>query len=56
MSGHWLLQYTHRPKADQDKGVVSVLKRVPDLLRPDPPPPSGENPRPPMPIGTASPE
>ena len=42
--------------ADQDKGVVSVLKRVPDLLRPDPPPPSGENPRPPMPIGTASPE
>jgi len=42
--------------ADQDKGVFSVLKRIPDLLRPDPPAPSGENPRPPLPIGTASPE
>jgi hypothetical protein len=31
-------------------------KRIPDLLRPDPPAPTGETPRPPMPIGTASPE
>jgi hypothetical protein len=42
--------------ADQDKGVFSALKRIPDLLRPDPPAPSGETPRPPMPVGTASPE
>ena len=42
--------------ADQDKGVFSALKRIPDLLRPDPPAPTGESPRPPMPVGTASPE
>jgi hypothetical protein len=42
--------------ADQDKGVFSVLKRIPDLLRPDPPAPTGETPRPPMPVGTASSE
>ena len=41
--------------ADQDKGVFSALKRIPDLLRPDPAP-TGETPRPPMPVGTASPE
>jgi hypothetical protein len=44
------------PTADQDKGVFSALKRIPDLLRPDPPAPPGETPRPPMPVGTASPE
>jgi len=44
------------PTADQDKGVFSALKRMPDLLRPDPPAPTGETPRPPMPVGTASPE
>src|SRR5262249_61021710 len=45
------------PTADQDKGVFSALKRIPDLLRPDPPPaPTGETPRPPMPVGPASPE
>jgi hypothetical protein len=44
------------PTADQDKGVFSTLKRIPDLLRPDPPAPTGETPRPPMPVGTASPE
>jgi hypothetical protein len=44
------------PMADQDKGVFSALKRIPDLLRPDPPAPTGETPRPPMPVGTASPE
>jgi len=44
------------PTADQDKGVFSALKRIPDLLRPDPPAPTGETPRPPMPVGTASPE
>jgi len=44
------------PTADQDKGVFSALKRIPDLLRPDPPAPTGEIPRPPMPVGTASPE
>jgi hypothetical protein len=43
------------PTADQDKGVFSALKRIPDLLRPDPPA-STETLRPPMPVGTASPE
>ena len=43
------------PTAEQDKGVFSALKRIPDLLRPDPAP-TGETPRPPMPVGTASPE
>jgi hypothetical protein len=42
--------------ADQDKDVFSALKRIPDLLRPDPPTATGEAPRPPMPVGTASPE
>ena len=41
------------PLADQDKDVFSALKRIPDLLRPDPPPAIGETPRPPMPVGTA---
>jgi hypothetical protein len=44
------------PTADQDKGVFSALKRIPDLVRPVPPAPAGETPRPPMPVGTASPE
>src|SRR5262245_16643153 len=44
------------PRADQDKGVFSALKRMPDLLRPDPPASTGETLRPPMPVGTASPE
>ena len=44
------------PTADQDKGVFSTLKRIPDLMRPDPPAPTGETPRPPMPVGPASPE
>jgi hypothetical protein len=44
------------PTADQDKGVFSALKRIPDLMRPDPPAPAGETPRPPMPVGPASPE
>ena len=44
------------PTADRDKGVFSALKRIPDLLRPDPPAPTSETPRPPMPVGTASPE
>jgi hypothetical protein len=42
--------------ADQDKDVFSALKRIPDLLRPEPPTATGETPRPPMPVGTASPE
>jgi hypothetical protein len=42
--------------ADQDKDVFSALKRIPDLLRPEPPTATGEAPRPPMPVGTASPE
>ena len=42
--------------ADQDKDVFSDLKRIPDLLRPEPPATSGEAPRPPMPVGTAPPE
>ena len=41
---------------DQEKDVFSALKRIPDLLRPEPPMPIGETPRPPMPVVTASPE
>jgi hypothetical protein len=37
------------PTADQDT-------RIPDLLRPDPPASTGETLRPPMPVGTTSPE
>ena len=44
------------PSADQDKDVLSALKRIPDLLRPDPSGAVGEPPRPPMPVDTASPE
>jgi hypothetical protein len=44
------------PPADQDESVFSALERIPDLLRPAPPAATGETPRPPMPIGTASPE
>jgi hypothetical protein len=44
------------PTADPDKGVSSALKRIPDVLRPDPPASTGETPRPPMPVGTTSPE
>jgi hypothetical protein len=42
--------------ADLDEDVFSALKRIPDLLRPVPPTATGEAPRPPMPVGTASPE
>jgi hypothetical protein len=41
---------------DQEKDVFSALKRIPDLLRPEPPMPIGETPRPPMPVVTASPK
>jgi hypothetical protein len=44
------------PAADQDKDVFSALERIPDLLRPAPPPATSEAPRPPMPVGTASPQ
>jgi hypothetical protein len=40
----------------QDETLFSALKRVPDLLRPDAPPPIGDVPRPPMPVGNAAPE
>jgi hypothetical protein len=36
------------PPAREEKGLFATLKRIPDLLRPDPP---GEAPRPPMPVG-----
>lgn len=36
------------PPAEEDKGIFATLKRIPNLLRPDPP---GEAPRPPMPVG-----
>ena len=42
--------------ADLDEDVFSALKRIPDLLRPDPPTATRAAPRPPMPVGTASPE
>jgi hypothetical protein len=44
------------PSADQDKDAFSALKRIPDLLRPDPSGAAGEPLRPPMPVDTASPE
>jgi hypothetical protein len=44
------------PPTDQDKDVFTALKRIPDLLRPDPPTATDETPRPSMPVGTASPE
>lgn len=40
----------------QDKGLVSFLKRMPDLLRPGTPSFAGEAPRPPMPVGTPTSE
>jgi hypothetical protein len=42
-----------RPESQphQDKGLVSFLKRMPDLLRPGAPSFDGEAPRPPMPVG-----
>ena len=43
------------PPGDQDAGVFTALKRIPDLLRPGPPASTGETPRPPMPVGTPSP-
>jgi hypothetical protein len=39
---------------DQERGVLSALKRISDLLCPDPRPRAGDAPRPPAPIGTAS--
>jgi hypothetical protein len=42
--------------ADQDNDLFSALKGIPDLLRPEPPTATGEAPRPPMPVGKASPE
>jgi hypothetical protein len=38
----------------QDKGLFSLLKRMPDLLRPGTPSFADEAPRPPMPVGTAA--
>jgi hypothetical protein len=43
------------PPVEQDQDEFSALKRLPDLLRPDPPP-TGEIPRPPMPVGTVPPQ
>jgi hypothetical protein len=42
------------PPAHQDTGLISVFKRMPHLLRAGTPPLTGEAPRPPMPVGTAS--
>jgi hypothetical protein len=47
---------TQAPRADQENDVFSALRRIPDLLRPEPPVVIGEAPRPPMPVVTASPE
>src|SRR3984893_14326165 len=47
---------TKAPGADQENDVFSALRRIPDLLRPEPPVVIGEAPRPPMPVVTASPE
>jgi hypothetical protein len=42
------------PPAHQDTGLFSIFKRMPHLLRAGTPPLTGEAPRPPMPVGTAS--
>ncbi|MGD1059642.1 MAG: hypothetical protein ABR992_19795 [Solirubrobacteraceae bacterium] len=36
------------PPAEEEKGIFATLKKIPSLLRPEPP---GEAPRPPMPVG-----
>ena len=43
------------PPAEQDQDEFSAPKRLPDLMRHDPPP-IGEIPRPPMPVGTVPPQ
>jgi hypothetical protein len=45
-----------RVRTDRDNGVFSTLQRIPDLLRPEPPPLTDEPPRPPMPVGPVPPE
>lgn len=39
------------PPAQDDKDVFSALKQIPDLLRRGPPAPTGDAPRPPLPVG-----
>ena len=49
------LRLTREPPAIPPDQVISLrtyLGRIPDLLRPDPPPLPGEAPRPPVPVGT----
>ncbi len=36
---------------EQDQDLLSMIKKIPDLLRPNAPPPEGEAPRPPLPVG-----
>jgi len=46
-----------RTPATEDAGVFAAFKRIPDLLRPDPPaPPARDTLRPPLPVGTTSTE
>ncbi len=36
---------------EDDQDLLSMIKKIPDLLRPNAPPPEGEAPRPPLPVG-----
>jgi hypothetical protein len=49
-------QLSSIPTQAPENDVFSALRRIPDLLRPEPPVVIGEAPRPPMPVVTASPE
>ena len=39
------------PAEEEEKGLFSAIKKIPDLLRTDSRPPGAEAPRPPMPVG-----
>lgn len=36
---------------EEDRDLLSMIKKIPDLLRPNAPAPEGEAPRPPLPVG-----
>ena len=40
-----------QPAEEEDKGLLSAIKKIPDFLRSDSHPPATEAPRPPMPVG-----
>jgi hypothetical protein len=36
---------------EEDRDILSMIKKIPDLLRPKPSAADGEAPRPPLPVG-----